>query len=173
MRKSALLAIAFAITLGCSTNKGEYFVYPGSGLPHISKDVEIRGLQEELKECSLHHDNIYFNEGRFEFIDVSDFTFTSSKKFSGKELWLEVDVRIYSGECRIAFGNLKYIIKKRGVRVLNNTEAIYTDDSNIVRNIFIDKPVATPIHETILLFLSERYHYEGINTVIDTPQLYK
>lgn len=169
MRKIALLAIAFTITLGCSTNKGEYFVYPGSGIAHISRDVEIRGLQEELKGCSLHHDNIYFNEGRFEFIDISDFTFTAPKKFSGKELWLEVDVRIYSGECWITFGKLKYIIGKRGIRVINDTETLYADNSSIVKTIFISKPIATPIQSTILLFLSDRYHYETIHTIIDMP----
>jgi len=93
MRKSALLAIAFALTLGCSTNRN-YLVYPGNGFPYLSKDKEISKLQEELKECSLQHKNTYFNEGRFEFMDVSDFTFVSSNKFSGKRLVFDVDLRI-------------------------------------------------------------------------------
>ncbi|MDP8248196.1 MAG: hypothetical protein P9M00_08675 [Candidatus Tritonobacter lacicola] len=166
-----VLLFIFLYCFGCSTNKNGYLKYPGNGIPLISKDMEVEKLQEELKECSSHYKNICFNENRFEFVDISDFSFQLSKEIIDKEwLMLEVNLRIFTGECRISIGNLSYIIKKQSIRVFDDGKEIYANYNNFVKSIYYQKvPTST---STILCFTGSPYS-KILDAKIDMPAIIK
>ena len=158
-------------SFNCASRHKDSLVYPGAGIPFLSKDIVIKKVQEELRECSLHHENISFNKGRLEFVDISDFTFLSSYKISGDGYILYVDLRIFSGECSITVGNLQYLIWKKGIKVFNNGEELYVNDNCSVNYIDIQK-VPGCFWGCTRLKSNGRF-LEMIDTPVETPAIIK
>lgn len=111
------------------------FQYPGRGLPHLSRDQEIVRLSEEIAAYIAPYKSISNNAGRLSFSDIDQFEYKSGKGITGKEYHLRVNLDIVKGTCIIKIGNVKYIVKNKGIVVHDGEKLIYSNDADPVRTI--------------------------------------
>lgn len=109
--------------------------YPGNGFPHLSRNKEITRLIYEIADYATSFKNAKSNGGRLSFENVDGFAFSSSVGITGDEYRLKVDLHILKGTCIIRIGNIKYIIRNKGITVYDGTKLIYGNDVDSIRTI--------------------------------------
>ena len=133
-----ITVLCFLLLKNGVKNNHEFLRYPGNGIPYLSSDKNIDGLNEEIKSHSKQLKNIESLRGKIIFKDINNFKYSSSKRIEGKRFCLKTGVTINGGECQIGIGNLKYIIKSMGVIIYDGDKIIYRNDVEQIRNIIVE-----------------------------------
>jgi len=146
MPRFALICMLVALFLSNSVacGGGDLQRYPGNGIPHVSKNVEIKDLQDEIIEYSKGFSSINHQNGRIIFHNANKFKFVSDKKLSGEKpgdvrFSVQIYVKIEKGNLTLEIGDVRYRVTGHSVVVENNGKLIYSNDAVQVRSIIMEK----------------------------------
>jgi hypothetical protein len=135
-------------TLACTKSDG--YKYPGTGIPHLSRDVEITALNDDIAAYSHSFASVKYALGRIEFQDTDQYNFVSRSGLYGTPLCLKVNLHIEKGLCLITVGDLTYRISPTSIMLDNRGTTVYRHDTTRLETIIIE--VFSPTNQTTRLY---------------------
>ncbi len=125
-------------TLSKGRNDVTAWRYPGNGIPHLSKDMSIKALNEEIVEYGKHFPNVRKDGERIVFRNVNGFSFKSSKNIKGQRFCIKLSLRIEHGKCEIIIGDVRYRITERGLLISQGEREVYKKDAERVSDVILE-----------------------------------
>lgn len=117
------ITIVFAFCWPCQA--AVYLKYPGTGIPHLSKNKAIKELNDEVKRYASSYSQITFSQGRMNFKDISGFKFRSVSRLTGPSYCFRVPLSIMSGTCTVTIGDVSYLFGPKGFKVTEKGRVIF------------------------------------------------
>lgn len=137
---SSPILVSFLLLFNsCGNEDKNNYVYPGSGIPHISRNVAFAELNAELSAYAGTFPSTRIQRGRLDFSEISNFHFVSRKGFGDRPFSVQVQLGIQRGCCELILGGVIVKLTSNSVLVEEHNRTVYGPVQARVEQIVFDK----------------------------------